>query len=164
MDLLKKYNKKTLKIQFNKIKDIELYDNITSNITSNIIFYHENCPDGTLACALWLKQIKTKSYIYMIQPSANITSFFPFKKFKKYNKINIAFLDVVPSDIVNFVIQVNKHMTNNSITIVDHHIGNTENVNKLRKYKNVIINFEPHSTFGATKQVIDILSKKKINY
>ena len=162
-----KYIYKPPKIEFNSSHNDSSYKKTTNPNLADIIFYHENCPDGTLSCALWLKQITGKKHIYPIQPSTNVLLFFPFKNFIRYSKINIVFLDVVPSDIIKFcnkILDYNKmrqdsHIT---ITIVDHHVGNIDKIKKLKKLSktDIIINFEPNSLYGAAKQVIDQLGQK----
>jgi len=162
-----KYIYKPLKIEFNLSHKKPSHEKPSNINLADIIFYHENCPDGTLSCALWLKQITGKKHIYPIQPSTNVLLFFPFKNFIRYSKINIVFLDVVPSDIFKFcnkILNYNKmrqgsHIT---ITIVDHHVGNIDKIQKLKKLSktDIIINFEPNSLYGAAKQVIDLLGQK----
>ncbi len=156
--------------------------NINRN-TLDLVFYHMNCADGTLCCALWLYNNmyfkSTETHLYPIQPSYDIIQFFSkhlikykklIKKYESY-KINFIFLDVVPQKINDFIYLLTNISSNISITIIDHHIGNKETIDAINhQMANVNINFKPKSLYGAAKQVVDILirqnrlTKKQIDF
>ena len=124
--------------------------NYNNNKNIDIIYYHKDCPDGTMCCSLWLLNNlnKTESHIFPIQPSDIIEI---DKKYYKLN-INIIFLDVVPRNIYKFITLLDKKT---SIVIIDHHIGNTNLIKSIRSFPNITIDFKPNSLYGATKQVLD---------
>lgn len=134
----------------------------------DIVFYHMNCADGTLSCALWLYNNMYRSietHIYPIQPSFDIISFFSENKIKRYirNKtVNYIFLDVVPIRIKDFIDRYQY------ITIIDHHIGNKEIIDTIEITNHITIDFKPDSTYGAAKQVIhlikDRLSQNQVDF
>lgn len=136
----------------------------------DVVFYHMNCADGTMSCALWLynnmhRMIET--HIYPIDPSTDIVNFFsklPYNAMLTKYKINFIFLDVVPRRINEFIVQFNTSY----ITIIDHHIGNKETIDSINANNNISIDFKPKSLYGATKQVvdrfIDILPKNTIEF
>ena len=138
----------------------------------DIIFYHKDCADGTMCSSLWLLNNvnnSIESHLYPIQPSSNMNDYYKYKRqyerLLEKRKINFIFLDIVPLNIYNFIKSLDKRI---SIVIVDHHIGNTETVESLRKLPNITIDFQPNSLYGATKQVLDrfrmILSKPQIEF
>ena len=169
-----KYNYNTFKIIFNKNTN----ETIANPNVIDIIFYHENCADGTLCSALWLynnrKYGNNTIILYPIQPLYNIMSFIVngIKKYRqqmKENKellINFVFLDVIPRNIIQFISNIffikKRHRI--TFTIIDHHIGNTNDINKIlaMKKSNIFINFTPDSKYGAAKQIVDLLAKRKV--
>jgi hypothetical protein len=87
-------------------------------------------------------------------------------KMNKELLINFIFLDVIPRNIIQFISNIffikKRHRV--TFTIIDHHIGNTNDINKIlaMKKSNIFINFTPDSKYGAAKQIVDLLGKNKV--
>lgn len=140
------------------------------NLKFAILISHKNCLDGSSCIAIESNTNHHINFKYFINPNSPFGNNIFFNYFVFFVSfifsIKFVFTDIIASDI-KYLLDFYKK-TSIKFEIYDHHHTQQKLVDELVSYPNLLIDFQPKSKFGATKQLVDkynhLLRDQQINF